>query len=219
MKRLLIFDFDGTLIDSAQDIADSVNELLNTQGIDPLPMDMIKANIGEGLYRLVQNFFPGIADTEPKFKDLESTFIQIYERRMLTTTKLFPGVLDFFRQNKDDIALVTNKNIEHAQILMKKLGLMEFSWSSIFGANSLPEKKPHPMPLLEAMSRAGIDVDNAVMIGDGTPDLIAAKMAGVRSIAVSYGYTPMALLKMHGPSAIMHRFEDLSSLLQMLEGG
>jgi phosphoglycolate phosphatase-like HAD superfamily hydrolase len=144
MKRLLIFDFDGTLIDSAQDIADSVNELLNTQGIDPLPMDMIKANIGEGLYRLVQNFFPGIADTEPKFKDLESTFIQIYERRMLTTTKLFPGVLDFFRQNKDDIALVTNKNIEHAQILMKKLGLMEFSWSSIFGANSLPEKKTAP---------------------------------------------------------------------------
>jgi 2-phosphoglycolate phosphatase len=217
VHRLLIFDLDGTLIDSAADIVTTVNTLMDQRGRPQLPTEEIVASIGEGLRALVYNLFPE-SHVDAKFQaQLEAEFQEVYGKNLLLQTRVFAGVTEFLRKWPHTIAIVTNKNEVFAHQLAHNLdGLKQFQWLRVFGADSLPERKPHPLPLQEVMRIAGVTCAETVMIGDGTPDMRAAEAAGVHSVAIEFGYTAIDKLRAAGASASLASYADLPRILQSL---
>lgn len=206
--ELLIFDLDGTLIDSAPDIADSANTLLLENGRAAVPHERVVAGIGHGVRNLVETIYP-----EPLAPDnldrLARRFSQIYEERLLERTKPMPGVIEFLDDCRYKIAIVTNKPYAQTMKIVAGLRLDRFPWVCIFGGDSFPKRKPDPFPLLEAMRVAGVTPEATLMIGDGIPDLQAARAARIRSIALANGYTPREALIREQPSMLLNSISDI----------
>jgi len=214
---LLIFDLDGTLIDSALDISTALNKTLSFYGKPRISHDMVVAHIGEGLRKLLADFFPEHKTSPPeKYKPIEDHFLRVYEEEMYKNTQPFPGALEFLKNYPGPVGIVTNKNEDPARKIVRHLGLEIIPWIGIFGADTLPERKPHPLPLLEMMKRAQRTAANSFMIGDGTPDMKAAQQAGVGAIAVRFGYTPMDILQQYAPVGILEDYAELHNLVLKL---
>ncbi|MES3039328.1 MAG: HAD hydrolase-like protein [Bdellovibrionota bacterium] len=216
-QLLLAFDLDGTLIDSAQDICNAVNKTVAHFNKPLFPDELIVAHIGEGLRKLLADLFPEAKENPAKADLLESVFLHHYEAEMLKTTTVYPGVEDFLTGFKGSIAIITNKNAGPAREVVSHLKLNRFPWVHIFGADSLAEKKPSPLPLQTVIASANAKLENSFMIGDGTPDMVSAKRAGVKSIAISFGYTQLEVLNRHNPWAVLNRYSDLHSLISNTE--
>ena len=223
--RLLIFDLDGTLIDSAPDIVSAVNGLMRARGRPELPEAQVKAAIGEGLRTLIEGLFPETQTSAAFLREFEAEFRLHYERHLLERTQVFPGVFDFLeRWSGSDggsegraIAIVTNKDERFARICVEGLGLARFPWLRLFGADSLPAKKPDPLPLIEAMRAAGVTPTETVMVGDGLPDMGAALRAGTYSAAAEYGYCELRLLVAAGATTTFADFARLPDALARIE--
>jgi len=213
MNPLLVFDLDGTLIDSAADIAKAVNRTLQLYGKPTLPDATIVAHIGEGLKKLISDFFINDNLTSAQQADLEKTFLRLYEEEMLGHTQIYPGVENFLSSYPGPIAIVTNKNEKPARKIIEHLGLQRFPWIKIYGADSLAERKPSPLPLQTVMAVAGHTPLDTFMIGDGTPDMVSAQRAGVPSIAIGFGYTQIDILNQYKPAAILHHYSEMPDLL------
>lgn len=209
-----MFDLDGTLIDSAPDIVVAVNRTLLNHGKKRLKDEVIISHIGEGLKKLIADIF--MADNLPPAAliELEMEFLRIYEEEMFNRTRVFPGVETFLKTYEGPIGIVTNKNELPAKAILKHLGLNQFPWIEVFGADTLAERKPHPLPLQTMMKLANRTEKNSFMIGDGIPDVLSALRAGVRSIAIGFGYTELSLLKKHDPVAILRHYDDLPEILR-----
>lgn len=201
--ELIIFDLDGTLIDSAPDIVDTTNQVLKMRGRPQLPDAQIVAAIGEGLRQLLYSCFPDLKGNEAEIEKLDREFYKVYRRNLVAKTKVFDGVREFLSLTDAQIAIVTNKYEDLAIESISKLNLDSHPWVKVFGADSLPEKKPHPMPLLEVMRAASVSPDRTVMVGDGLPDMRAAKAAGVHAIACEYGYCAAEKLAAEGASSLL----------------
>jgi phosphoglycolate phosphatase len=211
---LLIFDLDGTLIDSATDIAVALNRTLRKYGKSEVPYDVVVEHIGEGLLRLLSDFFPEHASAPPEvYKQIYDGFLQTYEEEMFKNTQPFPGVMDFLRQYEGPVGIITNKNKDAAKKLVRHLGLDAIPWVGVFGGDTFPVKKPDPLPLIEMMKRAGRTASQTFMIGDGTPDMLGARNAEVRAIAAAFGYTKMDILSSYEPVAVFHRYNDLQNVI------
>jgi phosphoglycolate phosphatase len=217
MIKLLIFDLDGTLIDSASDIVATTNALLESRGLQPLPHARIVAAIGEGLRQLIFDLFPETHSNPDAMKSLEKDFLELYEQHLLQTTTVFPGVERFLDTCQKTISIVTNKNELHAKKTIAGLPLHQYSWLRIFGADSLKHKKPDPLPLLETINIAGVAPHETLMIGDGIPDMIAARRAGVHSVAISFGYTDLNILQAQGASLVLNSYGDFDALINEAE--
>lgn len=217
MIRLLIFDLDGTLVDSAPDIMTAVNTLMHQRGRAPLPRGTIVAAIGEGLRQLIFDLFPETHANPEAIRQLEHDFYSLYERHLLDSTEVFPGVTSFLDSCEKRIAIVTNKHEALARRVVDGLGLKRYPWLRLFGADSLSNKKPDPLPLHEVMRAAGVDRSETLMIGDGIPDMIAARRAGVHSIAIEFGYTPIDILKAQGASLVLSSFDRLHDVIATAE--
>lgn len=218
MKPLLVFDLDGTLIDSAPDIVVAVNRTLKNNKKNILADDIIIAHIGEGLKKLIADIFMD-DDLDPgKLIELEMEFLRNYEEEMFTRTAIFPGVEQFLTdyQNQGPMAIITNKNETPAKAILKHLGLNRFPWVNVFGADTLDERKPSPLPLQTMMKLAGHTPQNTFMIGDGIPDVLSALRAGVPSIAIGFGYTARHLLEEYDPRGVLSHYKDLPALLSKL---
>ncbi len=214
--KLLIFDLDGTLIDSADDIIKSVNGLLVERGRAELPPETIRTAIGEGLKRLVAKIFPESAADPALIEDLEKDLKRFYARHLLESTRPYPGVTEFLHRCEIPIALVTNKYELYTIQTLKGLGWDVFPWVCVYGSDSLAQRKPDPLPLQEAMRIANVAPGETLMIGDGLPDMMAAQKAGVRAIACTYGYTAAEKLLAFKPVAQLKRFTDLPVILSKL---
>lgn len=214
MNPLLAFDLDGTLIDSAPDIIVAVNRTLEKNGKIPLRDEVIISHIGEGLKKLIADIFISDNLNPARIIELEMEFLRIYEEEMLNRTKIFPGVENFLQSYEGPIGIITNKFVGPAKIIIKHLNLDRFPWVEIFGADSLTERKPSPLPLQTMMKLAGRSPQNTLMIGDGLPDVLSALRAGVPSIGVGFGYTAQSLLEQHDPIAILRHYDDLPRLLK-----
>lgn len=214
MNSLLVFDLDGTLIDSAPDIVVAVNRTLANHGKLTLKDDVIISHIGEGLKKLIADIF--MTDNLPPAAiiELEMEFLRIYEEEMLNRTFIFPGVEAFLKSYQGPMGIITNKNIHPTKIILKHLGLDTYPWVNVFGADSLAERKPSPLPLQTMMNLAGHTKESTFMIGDGIPDVLSALRAGVKSIAIGFGYTAHSLLQEHDPVAILRHYDELPELLQ-----
>lgn len=211
---LLIFDLDGTLIDSAEDISSALNKTLQFYGKPTLPYETIVAHIGEGLRQLIADFFPEHKHSAPEqYQHIHQRFLQTYEDEMYNTTKTFPGVMDFLQQYPGPKGIVTNKNQEPTHKIVRHLGLDSIPWVGVFGADTFSERKPHPLPLQEMMKRAGRSATTTFMIGDGLPDMKAAQAAGVGAIAVEFGYSKLEILQKYDPVATLPGYAGLHNLV------
>ena len=207
---LILFDLDGTLIDSKKDIADSANYTLKFLGLPELHPEKIYSFIGDGVRKLLERTLP-----PDHLRDIESawtTFSDHYQANLLRTTVLFPGVTEVLThfQGKSKI-IVTNKPERFAIPVLEGLGVLS-CFERIIGGESMPLKKPHPDAILTLLQEKKIRSDRTLMIGDGTNDIEAGKRAGVIICAVSYGLTdPGTLLESHPDLMI----DDLRELIPL----
>lgn len=214
--RLLIFDLDGTLVDSAHDIVTAVNGLAVDRGLQPIPADVIRATIGEGLRQLVHDLFPEGASDAVFLSKLERDLLARYDRHLLDTTKPFAGVEEFLESAHEKVAILSNKHEAFIHKTLAALELDRFPWVRVYGGDSLPTRKPDPAPFLDIMRAAGVAPAETVMIGDGIPDLVGANACGIRSIACAFGYTERDRLEKHKPTAWTTSYFELRSIINSL---
>lgn len=217
LAELIIFDLDGTLIDSAPDIVVTTNQLMQRRGRQPLETSAVVSAIGEGLMQLVYDCFPEARGDQRQLDLIALEFAEVYELNLLKLTKTFDGVVKFLEEiesaDSSKIAIVTNKRIKWTEVTLKGLKLDRFNWVRVYGSDSLSERKPHPLPLLEVMKAAGVKPQNTVMVGDGLPDMRAAVRAGVHAIGCAYGYCSAEKLTAAGASIMIQSPHDLSEAL------
>lgn len=215
--ELVIFDLDGTLIHSAPDIVTTVQELLRRRGRPSLEDQVIVDAIGEGLMQLVLDCFPESRGNDTELEEISKSFELVYEEHLLNQTHVFPGVFEFLdeylKNPLHQVAIVTNKRIRWTKKTLTGLGLDRIPWTQVFGADSLPERKPHPLPLLEVMRTAGVSREKTVMVGDGFPDMGAASRAGVHAIGCPYGYCNAEKLTKAGASLLIQSPHNLAQAL------
>lgn len=197
--RLLVFDLDGTLIDSGADLCASVNAMLQHFDRPPLPEAVISTYIGDGAARLVSRSLGEPAD--PNFLDSAlAFFLDYYREHKLDQTYVYPGVfasLDSLRFEPGgaprSMAVLTNKPIGPSQAICDALGLSPYFFR-VYGGNSFATKKPDPEGLLALMQEAGVSAQETLMIGDSDVDIRTARSAGVWSMGCSYGLAPHTLV-------------------------
>ncbi len=196
--RLLVFDLDGTLIDSGDDLCASVNAMLRHFGRPELSQQVIASHIGDGAARLVGRSL-GDPD-DPAFLEAALTyFLDYYREHKLDHTYVYPGVfaaLDSLRVEPTGstraMAVLTNKPIGPSQAICEALGLSPYFFQ-IYGGNSFATKKPDPEGLLQLISEAGVSPHETLMIGDSAVDIRTARNAGVWSLGCAYGLSPHTL--------------------------
>lgn len=223
--RLLIFDLDGTLINSAPDIADAMNVVMQNHSRQAVSLEQVRGAMGDGVRRLVAKLYPAQAGTAPNLDAITAEFYAIYEQNLLNKTKINEGVLeflqDFLARNRAQMAIVSNKPESLTRKIVSGSALQNFPWLGVFGGDSFPERKPHPMPLLKCIEMANLrdpEVTNAntVLVGDGKPDVESAHRAEVCVIALSTGYTAPAELLARKPQRLISSFTDLQAALDSL---
>jgi phosphoglycolate phosphatase len=187
---LLIFDLDGTLIDSKRDLVDSVNATRAFAGVPVLPDALVASYVGNGAPVLIQRAFPDA--TAADHGRYLSYFLDYYREHMLDATVLYPGVreaLDRLHAADVPMAVLTNKPVRFSSRLIEGLDL-ETHFFRIYGGNSFEEKKPHPIGIRVLMQEAGVEPSATTMVGDSAVDILTARNAGVRACGVSWGFQP-----------------------------
>lgn len=179
----LLFDLDGTLVDSSADLGTAVNLLRAELDLGPLSIDQVRSYVGDGATMLVRRALP--ADTFSE-KHLQR-FLQLYDSHLLDQTNLYPGIAEFLMAHQGkNMAVITNKPKDMTMRLLFELGIMAF-FTCIVGADGSLAKKPDPAPIFMALRDMGADVDSAVMIGDHHTDLRAGHAAGVKTCFCAWG--------------------------------
>jgi phosphoglycolate phosphatase len=215
-RTALVFDLDGTLVDSAPDLHRSLNAVLSECGRAPVSLADIRAMVGDGAAKLVER---GFADTGAPVEaaalpGLVERFLVHYRAGRHTMTTAFPGVAETLAALKARgcrLGVCTNKPYEPSVEILAALGLAGF-FGAVTGGDSLPVRKPDPGHLLGTLALLGETADAAVMIGDSANDVAVARAAGVPSVIVSYGYTRVPAAELGG-DALIDEFADLLAWL------
>ena len=188
--RAVLFDLDGTLLDTAPDMAGALNALRREQNLDSLPFAEIRPQVSHGAAALVRLAFP--ESSAAAFETLRARFLDIYRDRLAVATRPFEGVLDALATL--DAAgipwgVVTNKPSWLTEPLLEHFALGSRARVTVSG-DTVSERKPHPAPLLHAAKRLGITPEECVYIGDAERDVLAAQAAGMRVYVALFGYIP-----------------------------
>jgi N-acetyl-D-muramate 6-phosphate phosphatase len=187
--RGVLFDLDGTLIDSAPDLAGAANRLRADHGLEPLPLDMLRPMVGSGARGMVGVAF-GVAPGEARFEPLRDTFLAHYEAMLLERTAPFAGVeelLSALEAAGIPWGIVTNKAARFTLPIVAGLKLDERAAAVVCG-DTTPHSKPHPAPLLHAARAMGLAPEDVVYVGDDLRDAQAARAAGMPMVAATWGY-------------------------------
>ena len=215
--RAVLFDLDGTLIDSAPDLAGAGNDMRVARGLAPRPLAHFRPMVGSGARGMLGRAFD-IGPDHETFGALRDEFRQRYEARMTQETRLFPEmqpVLDALARHALPWAIVTNKATRFSDPLVRALGLLPPAATLVCG-DTTPHAKPHPAPLLEAARRLGVPAGECVYIGDDLRDVQAGRAAGMRTIAVHWGYLGEGeAIEAWGADHLARDSHELLSLLGM----
>lgn len=187
--RAVLFDLDGTLIDSAPDLGAAADEMRTSRGLPSLPLAMYRPMAGAGARGMLGIAF-GIAPEDPDFPALREEFFRNYEQRMTRITRAFDGVpqlLAALSHRKLAWGVVTNKSMRFTGPLTAAMPLFATA-GAVVGGDSTPYAKPHPAPLLEAARQLGLSPESCVYVGDDERDIVAGKAAGMPTVAAVYGY-------------------------------
>jgi phosphoglycolate phosphatase len=211
MKRsidLVMFDLDGTLADTGQDLADAVNHTRSHFDLETLPSALVFTHVGRGVEHLLRHTLP--EDSIDHFQEVMRVFLARYESHLLDTTILYPGVhevLDYFRDKRR--VVVSNKMQRLTVAVLRGLGV-EKQFDAIFGGDSAAEKKPHPTLIHDVLNRFRILPTQALIVGDGDTDVEAGKRAGIITCGVTYGLGSKEGLVAAQPDILIGDLAELS---------
>ncbi|PMR71538.1 phosphoglycolate phosphatase [Halomonas heilongjiangensis] len=212
--RVVAFDLDGTLIDSVPDLAVAVDAALVDLGLAPAGEVRVRAWVGNGSLKLMERALADALGSTPTSDWLErghQGFLGHYGRDPASRTRLYPGAreaLDGLRARGLPLALVTNKPFAFIAPILEGFGL-EKHFGLCLGGDSLPEKKPSPVPLLHVASHFQVVPEACLMVGDSRHDIAAGRRAGFRVLAVPYGYNHGEPVRDCGPDAVVESLAEL----------
>lgn len=191
--QAILFDLDGTLIDSAPDLAAAVNELLAADGLSPVTLDAVRSMVGAGVKKLVARAYTAVGSplAEDALDAKTGVMMQVYGRQLTANTILMPGAAEMlaaYHKARVKLAVVTNKPEAFSREILDHFGLGTIV-DIVVGGDTGPEKKPAPDMLLHAVKAMGLSATRALMVGDSPADIGAAKAAYMASVAVRGGYT------------------------------
>lgn len=218
--KLLVFDLDGTLVDSRIDLCNSVNATLTHFDQRPLPKTIIAAYIGDGVHALVRRALAHTHATDPHNDDYVEAgvawFIDYYRIHKLDFTYVYPGVIEAItairlRHPNLPMAVLTNKPVIPSREICRHFGFDQFCFA-IYGGNSFQTKKPDPEGLLTLIAEAGVTAAETVMIGDSHVDVETARAAGTLSLGCTFGLSP-ATLAAAGPDLSVDHAADWPAAL------
>jgi phosphoglycolate phosphatase len=211
--KLIIFDLDGTLIDSKIDITNALNYAMEPYFRGRLtPEDTVKL-IGEGITRLIEKLVGGRGETVRA--EVASRFLMHYTEHIVDHTKAYPGVQETLDKLGGYLkAVISNKREALSKKVLGGLGLAKY-FDIVIGSDTTPGKKPSPVPVLKALSELNVEPGGAVMVGDSNYDIDAGRAAGVATVAVTYGYRPREVIA-HA-DYLIDRINDLVAVIERMK--
>lgn len=198
MRKLVLFDFDGTLADTAPDLTNAANKLRSIRNLQPLEFDYLRPFASQGARGLIK----ATLDLDPDhidFNKVRQEFLEIYEECMTDTTHLFEGIaelLNTLKQNEYEWGIVTNKSENLAIPQCKFLGIFKDA-ITIVGGDTTGHLKPNPASLFYALDQAKIDAKQCIYVGDDERDIVAGHAAGMKTMAAGYGYCGIPSSELH----------------------
>ena len=218
-RKLILFDLDGTLVDSARDLYRAMNLTLQDLGRPLVTEQQIRTWVGKGASQLcscVIQYQDHHLDPEQQQKLLQH-FLMVYQHNLCVDTVIYEGVLDFLddcQAQHKTLACVTNKPYQASVELLRQLNLLD-RFALVIGGDSLTNRKPHPEPLLHAMQHFSQQPAQTLMIGDSSNDVEAARRAGIDCIVVSYGYNHGENIADCQPQQVVDRLVELLEVDQI----
>ncbi len=216
-RLALLFDLDGTLVDSAPDIVAALNRLLVEYGRSPLEPESVKAMIGDGSRKLVERGFAASGGVPDDLGTLTQRFIELYMADVARDSRPYPGVVDTltrFEAAGHRMAVCTNKLQSPTDSLLEALDLARF-FAATAGGDRFAVRKPDGGHLLQTLALIGAAPEAAVMIGDSANDVNAARDAGIPVICVSYGYTRVPAHAL-GADEVVNRFDEIPDAVERI---
>jgi phosphoglycolate phosphatase len=220
-KKHIIFDLDGTLIDSGPDLAEAVNVMLESLGRERFSLETIHEWVGNGAQTLVKRALLGRAEVDEEingelFENALETFLSYYEQNVCVKTVTYPHViaaLQALRQKGYKLSIVTNKPYKFIQPILESFEIEEL-FDLYLGGDSLPQKKPDPTPLLHICKELSVSVEESIMVGDSKNDILAAGACGMESIGVSYGYNYGEDISLYNPTLVVNQFDKILEVVE-----
>ena len=215
--RLLIFDLDGTLIDSRLDLIHSVNAMLRHFKLSELPGDVVASYVGDGASMLVRRALGNPSD-EDFFKQGLECFLSYYREHKLDYTVEYPGIKNALNRICSSngygrqMAVLTNKPVVPARAIVNALGLGDF-FVSVYGGNSFSTKKPDPLGVNTLLKETGHNIRDSIIIGDSSIDIVTGRNAGIWTCGVTYGFAPQTL-SIAPPDVLIDKPQELAALFE-----
>ena len=216
---LIVFDLDGTLVDSAPDLVGALNTILAREGIAPLTLERARKFVGRGGRVLIRLGLDaqGASVSDARLEQMFSAYLAEYETRLSDETLPFPGALtalDRLAAAGHRFAICTNKFEKPAKMLLRDLGLIE-RFAAIVGADTFPMSKPDAAVLRLTIEKAGGDPTRAVMVGDTKTDVDTARNAGLPVVGLDFGYAPENMTDL-APDRVISHFDELPAAVEAL---
>jgi phosphoglycolate phosphatase len=216
---MILIDVDGTLVDSVPDLAYCVDEMMKRLGMPVHGEAKVRDWVGNGVERLVRRALIGRLDGEPDealYQKAYPIFIELYAEHTSQRSRLYPGVrrgLDALNKAGYRLGCVTNKAAQFTEPLLKAMGVYD-DFAIVISGDTLPKKKPDPLPLLHAAEFFRARPANCLMVGDSVSDVKAARAAGFAIACMSYGYNHGRDIREAGPDAVLDSLDELPGLLK-----
>lgn len=217
LSSTVIFDLDGTLIDSLQDLADAMNRALVSNGFSPHPYDAYRLFIGRGMKNLVKDALPKMARTEQQIAHLYEALVREYNKNLLENTVLYEGIpslLDQLEAGNISMSILSNKSDLFTQKIGEKL-LGKWFFQQIVGTREGGPRKPDPTEALNICTKLQVQPDSVLFVGDSSIDMHTAKNAGMTAIGVTWGFRSRNELLEHGADYLIDKPMDLLPFLNI----
>ena len=218
MDRLLIFDLDGTLVDTNLDLIPALNHAIAHEKVEPVSTDEVGHVVGRGARQMIEKAFElRSRETPANIDGLHERFLTHYEAHIADRSRPYPGVLQAMDRLASEgwtFAVCTNKLERLSRKLLAALGMTD-RFAAIVGADSVPSRKPDPDHIRRTARAAGADVKRAVMVGDSINDIKAAKAVPMPVVAVDFGYTDVPVEEL-GPDVIISHYDELPDVAERL---
>ncbi|AYA41633.1 phosphoglycolate phosphatase [Xenorhabdus nematophila] len=211
--RAIAFDLDGTLVDSADGLADALDQALIAKGLPAAGKDQVAVWIGNGADIMVERAlkWAGAEPSPELHRETRKLFDTFYETSITTGSKLFPQVKETLAElakHRLPMAIITNKPTPFIAPLLESLGISEY-FSVVLGGDDVKEKKPHPAPLYLTMGMFGLHKEELLFVGDSRNDILAAQSAGCPCVGLTYGYNYGESIALSHPTYVLDHFSDL----------
>ena len=217
--KMMLIDVDGTLVDSVPDLAYCVDEMMQAIGRPGHGEARVRDWVGNGVERLVRRALIGRLDGEPTDEDFERAypiFLDLYAENTSKRSLLYPGIedgLDWLKAKGFTLGCVTNKAAQFTEPLLRDLGIRDY-FGLVVAGDTLPKKKPDPLPLLHAAEHFGVSPAESLMVGDSVSDVKAARAAGFSIVCMSYGYNHGEDIREAHPDMVIDSLVELKGLIQ-----